>query len=188
MPIERLPPTQDLPQVPEVQADRLGEQFLKFRLSSDTTGLLPVNQLAEILTTSYQSVIPIPGMPEWVIGVYNWRGEILWTIDLGHLLGMTPWYQKQKVQDTHSMIVLRTTDAQQSLEKSLAVGLIAQQIEGIHSYNPDAIESPPSSAVTSKLAPFLRGYWLDTYGEMLAVLDGAAILDRLPKSPQTANS
>ncbi|HEY9652883.1 MAG TPA: chemotaxis protein CheW, partial [Coleofasciculaceae cyanobacterium] len=67
------------------------EQFLRFHLLPNTTALLPIEQLTEVLTISRDQVVPIFHMPPWVMGVYNWRGEILWILDLGHLIGLTPW-------------------------------------------------------------------------------------------------
>jgi positive phototaxis protein PixI len=48
--------------------------------------------------------------------------------------------------------------------------------------SPDGIQSPPSAPVTPELAPFLRGYWVKSSGEMLAVLDGTAITEAMPKT------
>ncbi|MGK7907865.1 MAG: chemotaxis protein CheW [Synechococcus sp.] len=160
-----------------------GEQFLRFRLPSDTVALLPVQQLAEIVKISYRSVIPIPDMPAWVSGVYNWRGEILWILDLGHLLGLTPWQQMPSISDTHSLAILRSPERPGSAP--LTVGAIVQSVEGIKSYNEDGILSPPDSAVTPELAPFLRGFWLDPAGgDILTVLEGTAIFERLPRLSQ----
>ncbi|GBF83604.1 chemotaxis signal transduction protein [Aphanothece sacrum FPU3] len=64
------------------------EQFLRFDLVPDTTLMLPVAQLTEVLTVPLGQIVPIPHMPPWVMGIYNWRGEILWMVDLGHLLGL----------------------------------------------------------------------------------------------------
>ena len=48
--------------------------------------------------------------------------------------------------------------------------------------NPDEIQSPPLSAVTPELVPFLRGYWLKSNGEILVVLDGNSIIAGMPQS------
>ena len=164
-----------------------GEQFLRFRLYPDTVALLPIHQLAEIVTVPFQAVFPIPGMPAWVSGVYNWRGEILWTFDLGHLLGFTPWQQQPAILDTHAVAILRSTAAVGSAP--LTVGAIVKSVEGIESYDQDSILSPPDSAVTPELVPFLRGFWLDPAGGgILTVLEGNSIFERLPRLSQPARA
>ncbi len=78
--------------VPNPTEDDLNEkeQFLRFHLVPDTTLMLSITQLTEVLTIPVGQIIPIPHMPAWVMGVYNWRGEILWMVDLGQLVGLTP--------------------------------------------------------------------------------------------------
>jgi len=162
------------------------EQFLRLHLALNTTALLPLQQLTEVLTIPIGQIVPIPHMKPWVMGVYNWRGEVLWMVDLGHLVGLTPWYQKTSSASTHKAVVLRVNRASTSStkEKSQMLGLVVKQIEDIEWCNPDAIQSPPSSTVTAELVPFLRGYWLKTNGDILTVLDGQAIMRAMPSHEQ----
>ena len=157
------------------------EQFLQFRLGQDTRVMLPITQLIEALTISFGQIVPIPHLPAWVMGVYNWRGEILWMIDLGHLVGFTPWHQQVVNTSTHRAI-MKHDRSQRAKDKSLAIGLVVSQVEGIEWCSPDQIYSPPASAVTPELAPFLRGFWLKPNGDMLTILDGRAILAAMPKA------
>ncbi len=171
-----LPPT--VPQKRQIQ-----EQFLRLHLVPDTTVMLPVAQLSEVLTIPLQQIIPIPHMPAWVMGVYNWRGEILWMVDLGHLLGLTPWHQQILTTSTYRAVVLRSAGDRSPATKmrSQMLGLVVNQVEEIEWCNPEEIQSPPDSAVTPSLAPFLRGYWLKGNGELMITLDGEAILAEIPK-------
>lgn len=158
-------------------------QYLRFYLEPNTTALLPIQQLTEVLTIPIGQIVPIFNMPAWVMGVYNWRGEILWMVDLNHLVGLTPWYQQTSSSSAHSAVVLylRSNNSQSSNIKGKMLGLVVNRIEDIESCNSDFIQSPLSAAVTPELVPFLRGYWLKSNREMLAVLDGAAILAAMPK-------
>ncbi|GBF83605.1 CheW protein [Aphanothece sacrum FPU3] len=61
------------------------------------------------------------------------------------------------------------------------LGLVVSGVEDIEWCNPAEIQSPPASAVTPSLAPFLRGYWLKTQGDMFVILDGEAIMAAMPK-------
>ncbi|MEQ9670228.1 chemotaxis protein CheW [Coleofasciculus sp. G2-EDA-02] len=160
------------------------EQFLRFHLLPDTTALLSVRQLTEVLNIPMGQIVPIPHTPPWVMGVYNWRGEILWMVDVGHLVGLTPWYQQITGASNYTAIVLNTPSPSQTSTqvKSQILGLVVNRVEDIEWCNPDGIQSPPSAPVTPELAPFLRGYWVKSTGEMLAVLDGTAITEAMPKT------
>lgn len=158
------------------------QQFLRFHLAPDTTALLPVLQMTEVLDIPTSQIVPIPHMPAWVMGVYNWRGEILWMVDLGHLLGLTPLYQQARSCLTYTAIVIHAgSQAISQMTGKKMLGLVVNRVEDMESCNPDLIQSPPPSAVASELVPFLRGYWLKSNGEILAVLDGKSIISRMPQ-------
>ncbi|MGK7932994.1 MAG: chemotaxis protein CheW [Microcystaceae cyanobacterium] len=161
-------------------------QFLRFFLMPDTHALLPIAQLTEVLNVPIQQIIPIPQMPNWVMGVHNWRGEVLWLVDLGHLLGLTPWYQQGHNRSTCRAIVIHPTSHQlkKSRNRSQMLGLVVHKVEDIAWCHPNDIQSPPDSAVTPELAPFLRGYLLTEIheNEVLVALDGEAILAAMPQA------
>jgi positive phototaxis protein PixI len=154
-------------------------QFLRFYLIPNTTGLLPITQLVEVLTIPNNQIVPIPQMPNWVMGVYNWRGTILWMVDLGNLVGLTPWYEQRTNTSNYVAIVLQ--DRVNQVEPKL-LGLMVNRVEEIEWCNLDSIQSPPPGAVSPELLPYLQGYWLKSNGEMLAVLEGAAIMAAMPNS------
>jgi positive phototaxis protein PixI len=164
-------------------ASKASEQFLRFHLMPDTTALLPIQQIGEVLTIPSGQIVPIFHMPPWVMGVYNWRGEILWMVDLGHLAGLSPWHQQSTSTSAYTAVVLqaRSNQATSTNVKSQMLGLVVNRVEDIEWCPPDLIQSPPSSTVTPELVPFLRGYWLKSNSEMLAVLDGKAIIAAMPK-------
>jgi positive phototaxis protein PixI len=160
------------------------QQFLQFLLVPDTKVMLPVFQLTEVLKIPYGQIVPIPHMPSWVMGVYNWRGEILWMVDLGQLVGLTPWHQQPVSFSTHKALVIHSGWAKNSENtgaRGQMLGLVVADIEDIEWCNLDEIHSPPASAVTPELVPFLRGYWLNSNGEMVIAIDGEAIMAAMPK-------
>ncbi|NJO79827.1 MAG: hypothetical protein HC827_15820 [Cyanobacteria bacterium RM1_2_2] len=82
-----------------------GTEFLRLRLTPQVPVLLPIQQLTEVLNVPEYQIMPIPDLPAWVMGVHNWRGEILWMIDSGHLCGLDPWYQQPMSRSVHSAVV-----------------------------------------------------------------------------------
>jgi positive phototaxis protein PixI len=166
---------------PKIGNDKLGERFLRFYLEPDTNAALPVEQIAEVLKIGLGKIVPIPHMPNWVMGAYNWRGNILWMIDLGLLIGFDSWYRQRVSQANYRAIVLSLPAGNNSSEL-LNLGLVVTGIDDIEWCNTDLIQSPPNAAVTAALAPFLRGYWLNSKNEMILVLDGKAIMSAMPNT------
>ncbi|MEO1589934.1 MAG: chemotaxis protein CheW [Cyanobacteria bacterium J06632_22] len=155
------------------------ESFLTVHLPPDTTALLAVDQMSEVLKVPLAQVTPIPHLPSWVLGVYNWRGEILWMVDLGGRVGLQPWHAQEMPPAVAPVAVIEAAQ-QRNGQSRLKVGLVVRRIEDIVTLDPDQLQSPPNALVTEQLAPFLRGHWLDPTGQMLTLLDGTALLDRMP--------
>lgn len=186
----------DAPLTPELQqtvgdggqdstAKSVSEQFLRLQLASETTVLFPVQQLTEVLTLAIGQIVPLPHMPAWVMGVYNWRGEILWMVDLAHLCGLAPWYRQIASASSLTAVVLDVASLNSSSNQAL--GLVVSHVEDIEWLDPNLIQ-PSSTAdifsavsspeVMAKLAPFLWGYWQQPNSDedAIAVLDGKAIV------------
>lgn len=159
------------------------EQFLRLHLVPEMIALLPLQQMTEVLTIPLGQIVPVPHLPAWVMGVYNWRGEILWMIDLAHLCGLTPWYEQSGGISAHKAVVLNVRDPQAPFTqgKGHMIGLVVNQVEDIEWCDPTSIQSLPVSTVTPDLGRFLRGYWWKSDDAMLAVLDGEAIIRAMPK-------
>lgn len=155
------------------------EPFLRFHLAPNTTALLPLHHSAEVLSISQKEIVPIFFMPAWVTGVYNFRGEILWVIDLGHLLGLIPYYQQPAIGTHLTAIVLNgalnSTANGSTKVRNAMLGCIVSQLEAIEYCDPQQIQ--PTATTT---LPFVQGYWLKSNQEMLAVLDVAAVMSAMP--------
>ncbi|MEM8614252.1 MAG: CheW domain-containing protein, partial [Cyanobacteria bacterium P01_H01_bin.105] len=124
-------------------------QYLKFDLLTDMTALLPVDQLAAVLKIEAAQITAIPHLPSWIMGVYNWRGEILWITDLGHLVGGASLHQQPMLPTHYNILLLEQSFAEQRYHLGLAV----HQVEGIELCSLDSIQSP--SAISEALVPFL---------------------------------
>lgn len=170
----------NLSSVIETEKNNQEKQFLRFYLEPITTMMLPIEQVAEVLKISLNKIVPIPQMSPWIMGVYNWRGEILWTIDLGHLLGLNTW-QEQEINNTNATAIILSfpngSKAKGTEKKSL--GLIIKNVEDIEWCNNELIQPPLISAITPALAPFVTGYWLKPGGEIILVLEGNSIINNM---------
>lgn len=173
--------------LPQTSAQSSAE-FLRLRLTPQVPILLPIQQLTEVLNVAENQIMPIPDLPAWIMGAHNWRGEILWMIDLGHLCGLDPWYQQPMSRAVHSAVVLNgnnAADASMTSDFKGSVGAVVRQVEEIESFNLKLIQSSlPTSIlpdVGSELAPFAAGYWQKSDREILTILDAVAILNAMPR-------
>ncbi|NJR60109.1 MAG: chemotaxis protein CheW [Cyanobacteria bacterium CRU_2_1] len=158
------------------------EKFLRFHLGYHVTALLPLQRSAEVLNIPREQILPIFFMPAWVMGVYNLRGEILWIVDLGHLVGLAPCYE-QIASSSYTTIVLQSsshTDVPVHT-KNQTLGIIIGELEAIESCDPRQIQTSLLSSIPNGLHPFLQGYWLKSDNDRLAVLDADAIMAAMPK-------
>ena len=159
------------------------KQFLRFYLHPDTKLMLPMRQITEVLKIKFGQIVPIPQMPDWVMGVYNWRGDVLWMLDLGHLIGLNSWYQQELDLSNQTAIVLSPDREPSSVNKrnNLHLGLVVSRVEDIEACNPQTIQMA-TGFVSTQLQPFLQGYWVKPQGDMILVLDGQAIIAAMPRS------
>lgn len=153
-----------------LEEDR-GQQFLQFKLLPDTNVLLPLKQMVEVLSVPVGQIVPIPQLPEWIMGIYNWQGQILWLVDLGRLIGLSPVYEQ--AASNYNTIVIRCQGKE--------LGLLVNRVEDIEWVNPDSIESPPESEANPELLPFLRGFVFDVNDKLLVVLDSDSIFAAMPQ-------
>ncbi|MDB9528784.1 chemotaxis protein CheW [Oscillatoria sp. CS-180] len=155
-----------------------GDQYLQVRLADLPQLLLPISDLAELTKLTLNDVVPIFQMPAWVIGVYNWRGEMLWTIDLNHFLGLTPWYQQRDRAAKHTMVIIQPAqDSPSPEDTNVVLGLVVNEVASIVTYPEGSLQSmPQAAAIAASVQPFLKGVCANETGELDWVLDSQAIL------------
>ncbi len=131
---------------PEVE-----QKYLCFQLGLENPALLPVESIQEILHMAIAHVLPVPDMPDAVLGIYNWRGEMLWVIDLNHLLNLGGL--DLAALSTVTVIVLEVAGR--------TLGLMVQTVEEITSYLPSLLQ-PPTGLFSPDLEPYITGYLRET--------------------------
>jgi len=99
------------------------QRLLRFALGLEDSALLPLEQITEILRLNVTEILPVPEMPSCVLGIGNWRGEMLWLVDLNHLVGYSPLSSVRQVSASPVAMVVQVNDQ--------AVGLVVQQVNDI---------------------------------------------------------
>lgn len=127
------------------------QKFLHFNLSNDLGALVKVEDIAEVLHVPKSKILPVPQMPQCVLGIYNWRDEMLWNIALDNLLGLSPVNSPEVA--TLSVIVAVIDDQY--------LGLVATQVNEIEWHDLDAIQPPRAQLFPAQVLPFMQGYLSD---------------------------
>ncbi|WP_017327738.1 chemotaxis protein CheW [Synechococcus sp. PCC 7336] len=136
----------------EPPAPDLRQAFLRLQLGEEWA-LLPLAQATEILHIHPVDILPVPAMPTWVLGVYNWRGEMLWMLDLNALTGMTSVCELESAQQSVKAIVVQV--GQQKL------GIAVQAVQDIELYDEDRLQEAGPGVFPEQLLPYLGGYFID---------------------------
>lgn len=142
----------------------LEQKFLHFCLGPEDSALLAVDSIAEVIRVPMTEVLPVPQMPSCVLGIYNRRGEMLWLIDLGHLVGYPLGFQPGSTISTGMAILLEV--------EGQLLGLVVLQVNDIEWHDPQQLQPPSATLFSPKLLPFVQGY---LNGSGSTVLDPVAI-------------
>lgn len=143
-------PLQDM----ERESDVL--KIVEFQLGGEIYGL-ELDLILEVYPL--RGLTPIPGVPSFVQGIINVRGQIVSVIDLRIFFEM----QSQELSDSTSVIILQS--------KNMEFGILADAIIGIDTIAKKEI-MPSLPTLTGIRADFLKG----VSRERLVILDGAKLL------------
>ncbi|MEM9544237.1 MAG: chemotaxis protein CheW [Cyanobacteria bacterium P01_E01_bin.42] len=149
--LEEQPPTKDgrgdraLPPPPRE------EKFLSCQIAIENAALFPVENIQEILRISPAQILAIPDMPEFVLGIYNWRGEMLWILDLDRQLGVGD--VGDTLETSLNVIVVHI--------ENRVLGLVVKGVDEIESLDPKRFQSPVG-LFAPQLERFIAGYLQQT--------------------------
>ncbi len=94
-------------QLSETQLEEDENLYLSLMLSMDQQVLIPSHQVIEIISIAPTQITPIPQVENPMMGIYSWRGEILWVVDGSSLLGDTALCDRQFWGPRYSVFVVR---------------------------------------------------------------------------------
>lgn len=140
----------------------MAEQFLTLSLPTQRV-MLPTQQLLEVVFLSADRLSPIPDTPHYTMGVTNWRGEVLWVVDLSALLGLEPLYN----QPAH----LRRFPVVISTYGQNPIGLAVVAVGKMVWCEPQELRSD-----TPELVKFGQGAWISPEGQTILALSADKLL------------
>ena len=144
----------------EPEKDAAAQEFLdiiEFRLASETYGLESVS-VREVYPL--KDFTALPGVPPFVLGIINVRGQILSVVDLKKFFNLP----EKGLGDLNRVIILQND--------RMEFGILADVILGARPIPLKAIQTPPD-AVSGIGAKYLKG----VTGEGVIILDAGKILD-----------
>jgi purine-binding chemotaxis protein CheW len=106
-----------------------------------------------------KELTPLPGTPDFVMGIVNVRGQILSIIDIGRFFELP----QKGLTNLNQVIILKSDD--------MEFGILADEILGTRSIPQSAIQ-PSLPTLTGIRAAYLKG----VTGDRVVILDGAKIL------------
>jgi len=147
---------------PPIAAQPVEEsRFLRCVLSAEDTILIPLIDIQSVFTTRLSDIVPVPDMPDAVLGVQNHRGEMLWMVDLNAQLGMETPIQDGYDEPKLTTIVITHRNTTIGFVTPAAIEIETRSAEPVHGVNA-ALFSPD-------LAPYLAGYLQESGSPVLDV-------------------
>ncbi|WP_219729908.1 chemotaxis protein CheW [Sodalinema gerasimenkoae] len=164
-------------------------KFLQFYIGERDFALIPVETVAEIATVRLSEVLPVPEMRSCILGVYNWRGEMLWVVDFGELLGYPPLYGLRSSSSRSGSDILTSGAIAQTVAivvewNEQVIGFMVPQVLDLAVYNLAHLQAADVQLFPPAIVPYLQGYFIDERGELAIVIDIAEVF-RLLQHPTT---
>lgn len=129
-------------------------QWVTFRLEEETYGI-NVMQVQEVLR--YSEIAPVPGAPDYVLGIINLRGNVVTVIDTRTRFGLST----TEVTDNTRVVIIEA-------EKQV-IGILVDSVAEVVYLKKSEIDSAPNVG-TEESAKFIQGV-SNRDGELLILVD-----------------
>lgn len=104
-------------------------QWVTYRLDDETYGI-NVMQVQEVLR--YTEIAPVPGAPNYVMGIINLRGNVVTVIDTRARFGLSP----SEITDSSRIVIIETSDH--------VVGILVDSVAEVVYLRASQIDSAPN--------------------------------------------
>ncbi|WP_426417568.1 chemotaxis protein CheW [Aestuariirhabdus sp. LZHN29] len=130
-------------------------QWVTFRLDDETYGI-NVMQVQEVLR--YTDVAPVPGAPQYVLGIINLRGNVVTVIDTRQRFGL-PY--AEVTENTRIVII--------EAEKQV-IGILVDAVAEVVYLRQSEVETAPNVGNNDESAKFIQGV-CNKNGELLILVE-----------------
>lgn len=129
-------------------------QWVTFKLDGETYGI-NVMQVQEVLR--YTEIAPVPGAPEYVLGIINLRGNVVTVIDTRHRFGLNAL----EVSENTRIVII---EADQHV-----VGIMVDAVAEVVYLNQSEIDTAPNVG-NDETSKFIQGV-CNKNSELLILID-----------------
>ena len=129
-------------------------QWVTFKLQEETYGI-NVMQVQEVLR--YTDVAPVPGAPDYVMGIINLRGNVVTVIDTRARFGLPP----SEVTDNSRIVIIES--------ERQVIGIMVDSVAEVVYLKQSEIDTAPNVG-TDESAKFIQGV-SNRDGELLILVD-----------------
>ena len=165
---------------PNFQSDsKQVRKFLQFQLGkSEKTykslvqgdiALLDAEIVTEVITISPQDILPVPQMFYCVLGIFGWRSEMLWIVDLENLLGYPPPLDRQDGEQQLLVMVVQV--------QGQSIGLVVSGIDNLIEHELSKFKSSSPEIFSEDVLPFIHGYFTSQNNDIIMLIDGEEIFN-----------
>lgn len=116
-------------------------QWVTFQLDDETYGI-NVMQVQEVLR--YSEIAPVPGAPNYVLGIINLRGNVVTVIDTRLRFGLNP----NEVTDNSRIVIIES--------EQQVIGILVDSVAEVVYLKTSEIDSAPNVG-TDESARFIQG-------------------------------
>jgi len=116
-------------------------QWVTFRLAGETYGV-NVMQVQEVLR--YTEIAPVPGAPEYVLGIINLRGNVVTVIDTRNRFGLN----SGEITDNTRVVIIETDGH--------VIGILVDSVAEVVYLRQSEIETTPNVG-NDESAKFIQG-------------------------------
>lgn len=141
----------------DVKKDQANDEVLQwvtFQLEEETYGI-NVMQVREVLR--YSEIAPVPGAPDYVLGIINLRGNVVTVIDTRSRFGL----MQGEISDNTRIIVIES--------ERQVIGILVDSVAEVVYLRSSEIDTTPSVG-TDESAKFIQGV-SNRDGKLLILVD-----------------
>lgn len=129
-------------------------QWVTYRLDEETYGI-NVMQVQEVLR--YTEIAPVPGAPDYVLGIINLRGNVVTVIDTRSRFGLSP----TDITDNTRIVIIESEEQ--------VLGILVDSVAEVVYLRSSEIDSAPNVG-TEESAKFIQGV-SNRSGQLLILVD-----------------
>jgi positive phototaxis protein PixI len=140
---------------PATQVTTVKEQrFLECYLSAQMALLISLEEIQSVFQFNLADIVPVPHMPDGILGLYGYRGKMLWMVDVSTQIGC----QRQFLNSQMDTYCFSNLSAIAISFQGALLGLIINQVAGIQTHPQTSIRPIDADLFSAQITRYCSGY------------------------------